>query len=51
MKQFLGIIALNIVAIILASLAFWMAVNDKPYYGWVIFAAVITIALPKKISV
>lgn len=47
MKTFLILLAVNIVAMILAALAFWMVVNDKPNYGWVIFAAIVCIHSPK----
>jgi hypothetical protein len=36
----------NLVAVILAALAFYMVANDKPNYGWVIFAAIICVAYP-----
>ena len=35
-------IALNIVPILLCLIAGYMIHFDKPYYGWVIFAAMIT---------
>lgn len=40
----------NAPAIILASMAFVMAMYDKPYYGWVIVASLACAVYPKKIE-
>lgn len=48
MKTIALILISNIPAIIFASLAFWMVMNDKPYYGWVIFASLACAVYSKK---
>lgn len=50
MKTILLLIISNSVAMILASLAFWMVMHDKPYYGWVILASAATAVYQKKES-
>lgn len=50
MRQFFGILSMNVVAIILALLACYMVYADKPYYGWVILASVITVVTPSRIK-
>ena len=50
MKQFFGLLALNVVAIILAALAFYMVYAGKQGYGWVILAALIATAYPKQLK-
>jgi hypothetical protein len=50
MKNFLVMMSMNMLPIILALLAFYMVYADKPYWGWVIVAAVLTLVYPKQIK-
>jgi hypothetical protein len=44
--EILKIFVANLVALSLVVLAGFLAYWDKPYYGWVIFAALIVTVLP-----
>jgi hypothetical protein len=44
------LLLINIVPILLVLLAGYMVYVNKPYYGWVIFAAVVTVVYPTKMK-